>query len=134
VPAAGRFCGFCYGRLRESDVDCPFCEHAIAGYGTVNEIPQPVLKLYQAKQKTEARWVHSGAFLGLIIASVLFVVLVVWGPGILGHPAVGFTVLIGGGYVLAQLFGTLIGAQIGYRAGARKRDAMWAAYLRQRDG
>ena len=90
-----------------------------SGRPTVGEIPQEVLRAYQAKQKTEARWVHSGAFLGLIIASILFVVLELWGPGPLGHPATGFLVLIGGGYLLAQLFGPLIGGQFGYRSGSR---------------
>lgn len=134
VPATGRFCGFCYGRLRSSDTLCPFCSTAVADRETVDEIPQDVLKAYRARQKTEARWVHSGAFLGLVIASILFVVLEIWGPGPLGHPATGFLVLIGGGYVLAQLFGPLIGAQFGYRSGSKKRDALWARFLAERDG
>ena len=134
VPATGRFCGFCYGRLRADDTVCPFCGRAVAERGTVGEIPQDVLKAYRARQKTEARWVHLGAFVGLIIASVLFVVLEVWGPGPLGHPATGFVVLIGGGYVLAQLFGPLIGAQFGYRSGSKRRDALWARFLAERDG
>jgi hypothetical protein len=134
VPAAGRYCGFCYGRLRETDATCAFCGAATSERGTVNEIPQDVLKLYKTKQKTEALWVHSGAFFGLIIASVLFVWLELRGPGILGHPATGFAVLIGGGYVLAQVFGTFIGAQFGYSKGARKRDRLWTEFLARRDG
>jgi hypothetical protein len=78
--------------------------------------------------------VHGGAFFGLILASALFLWMVIWGPGLLGHPALAFGVLLLGGYVLAQLFGTLIGAQIGYRKGARRRDELWAAYLAKRDG
>ena len=31
VPIKGRFCGFCYARLRESDTVCPFCASAIVG-------------------------------------------------------------------------------------------------------
>ena len=134
VPAAGRFCGFCYGRLREADMVCGFCARDTAAYATAGEIPQEVLKAYKTKQKTEATWVHLGAFFGLIIASVLFVWLEVWGPGPLGHPATGFAVLIGGGYLLAQLFGPLIGGQFGYAAGARKRDGAWAAFLAKREG
>ena len=139
VPAAGRFCGFCYGRLRETDETCPFCSSPVAGPGSpgartvVPEIPQEVLRAYRAKQRTEASWVYGGAFVGLIVASVLFIVMVTWGPGLLGHPALAFAVLIGGGYALAQFFGPLLGGQVGYRRGARKRDAMWAAYLDQRD-
>jgi hypothetical protein len=102
--------------------------------GTVDEIPQEVLKAYKARQRSESMWVYMSAFVGLIIASVLFIVLVLYGPGLLGHPAVAFAVLIGGGYLLAQLTGPLIGGQIGYRRGSRKRDELWAAFLTQRDG
>ncbi len=133
VPAAGRFCGFCYARLQASDAVCPFCARVVAESGTVNEIPQPVLRMYKVKRDTEARWVYGLGFVGLIIAAVLFVVLELWGPGILGHPAFGFAVLLLGGYVLAQFFGTLIGAQFGYSRGARKRDRLWAAFLAERD-
>lgn len=134
VPLAGRFCGFCYARLRETDAVCPFCNTATAGRPTVAEIPQEVLKAYKAKQRTEATWVYMGAFVGLIIASIAFVWLELWGPGILGHPATGFAVLIGGGYLLAQLTGPIISGQFGYRNGARKRDRMWAEFLARRDG
>lgn len=134
VPAAGRYCGFCYARLRQEDTVCPFCSTATEARASVAEIPQEVLRLYLVKQKTEARWVHSGAFFGLIVASILFVVLEVWGPGPLGHPLVGFVVLIGGGYLMAQFFGVYVGAQIGYRKAASKRDGLWAAFLAARDG
>ena len=133
VPATGRFCGFCYGRLRDTDAECPFCAHAIAAAGTVSEIPQPVLRAYKARKDTEARWVYGMGFVGLILASVLFIALELWGPGPLGNPATGLAVLILGGYVLAQFFGTLIGAQIGFRSGSKKRDLLWGEYLARRD-
>ncbi len=134
VPAAGRYCGFCYARLRKEDGRCPFCETRTVDRPTVSEIPQDVLLAYKAKMSTEARWVHTGAFTGLITASVIFIVMVMWGPGILGHPAVAFAELLLGGYFLAQFFGPLLFAQWGYSKGARKRDAMWAAHLASRDG
>lgn len=132
VPRAGTFCGYCYGRIRPGDGVCGFCGEGSQDWPPVAEIPQDVLRMYRTKQKGEARWVHMGAMTGLVVAAALFIVLVIWGPGVLGHPAVGFTVLIGGGYVLAQLFGTFIGAQIGYRKAARKRDETWARYLADR--
>ena len=70
---------------------------------------------------------------GLLTAATLFIILVVWGPGLIGHPGVAFTVLIGGGYVFAQLFGGVFAAQIGYRRGSRKRDAAWARFLAARE-
>lgn len=133
VPAGGRFCGFCYGRLRAEEALCPFCGTATAARETVDEIPQEVLRAYLVKRKTEGRWVHTGAMVGLLLASLLFLVLIAWGPGLVGHPAVALAALIGGGYLLAQLFGTYLGAQIGYRKGARKRDAMWGAWVAKRD-
>ena len=132
VPAGGRFCGFCFGRLRPVDQDCPFCERPLAESGIAAEIPQDVLRVYKAKQRTEATWVYGMGFVGLIIASFLFVVMVLWGPGPLGHPAVGFAVLIGGGYLLARFFGEVVGGAIGYGKAIRKRDELWASWLAQR--
>lgn len=134
VPVAGRFCGFCYARLRPDDTSCPFCQTATSKRAAVAEVPQDVLQAYKAKQSTEARWVHTGAFTGLILASIIFLWMVVWAPGILGNPAVAFIELLIGGYFLAQFFGPLLFAQVGYRRGARKRDAMWAKWLEERDG
>ncbi len=133
VPAAGRFCGFCYARLRNDDTVCPFCHTATAEMPAVAEIPQEVLAAYKAKASTEARWVHTGAFTGLILASVIFILMVIWGPGLLGHPALAFAELLLGGYFLAQFFGPFLFAQFGYARGAKKRDALWAAWLAKRD-
>lgn len=132
VPVAGRFCGFCYGRLRANDEVCPFCTKLVAESGTVEQVPQEVLRAYLVRQKTEARWVHMGAFFGLIVAAALFLWQVVWAPGFLGHPALAFMVLILGGYLLAQLFGPILGGQLGYRKGSRKRDELWAEHLARR--
>lgn len=133
VPLTGRFCGFCYGRLAPAADRCSFCDAAVSEHPPVDTIPREVLLAYRAKKATEARWVHSGAMFGLLVAATLFLVLVIWGPGLLGHPGVAFVVLIGGGYVFAQLFGGIIAAQIGYRRGSRKRDALWARFLETRE-
>ncbi len=133
VPAAGRFCGFCYARLRNEDEACPFCATKTAKCPTVNAIPQEVLHAYKAKASTEARWVHTGAFTGLIVASAVFILMVMWGPGFLGHPALAFAELLLGGYFLAQFFGPFLFAQWGYKKGARKRDALWGEWLAKRE-
>lgn len=132
VPAAGRFCGYCYGRQRPEDTVCAFCGRPLAESGTVKEIPQDVLRAYKAKQRTEASWVYGMGFVGLIVASILFVVMVLWGPGPLGHPAIAFGVLIGGGYLMARYTGEVIGGRIGYPKAIRRRNEMWAAHLAER--
>ena len=134
VPAAGRFCGFCYARVRNEDTACPVCATTVADRPTVQEVPQEVLQAFKLRQSIEARWVHTGAFTGMIIASLLFIWMVGWGPGLLGHPAFAFAELLLGGYFLAQLFGPLIFGQIGYRKGTRKRDEAWAQFIARRDG
>ncbi len=134
VPRSGHFCGFCYARIAVDAEACAFCETSTAERPVSDEIPSDVLRIYKMKKSTEALWVHSGAMAGLLLAALLFVTLVVWGPGLLGHPGVAFTVLIGGGYLFAKLFGGVIAAQFGYRAGSKKRDAAWSEYLQKRDG
>lgn len=134
VPRSGHFCGFCYARIATDADACVFCETSTAERPVSDEIPLDVLRIYKKKKSLEALWVHSGAMAGLLTAALLFVSLVVWGPGLLGHPGVAFAVLIGGGYVLAQLFGGVVAAQFGYRAGSKKRDAAWQKYLEERDG
>lgn len=134
VPAGGRFCGFCYARLRTEEAVCPVCATRTAERPAVADIPQEVLRAYKLRQSTEARWVHTGAFAGMILASLIFVWMVGWGPGLLGHPAFAFAELLLGGYFLAQLCGPLICGQFGYRNGARKRDEAWARFLAGREG
>lgn len=130
VPAGGRFCGFCFGRLRPEDATCAFCERPLSQTGVSGEIPQEVLRAYKAKQRTEATWVYGMGFVGLILASFLFVVMVLWGPGPIGHPAIAFAVLIGGGYLMARWFGEVVGAVIGIPKGIRKRDELWTEWLK----
>ncbi len=131
APNSGVFCGFCFARLAEGAERCPWCATETAARATVGAVPAEVLRIYRAKKRTEAAWVYGGAMLGLLLAAAAFVGLVVWAPGPLGYP-LAFLVLIGGGYLLAQLFGPLIGAQIGYRRGSRARDRRWAAFLAAR--
>ena len=75
-----------------------------------------------------------GAFLGLLVCSAIFLWLVIWAPGFLGHPALGLGFLVLASYPLAVFFGPWLFGQVGYRKGARKRDRLWADHLRTRDG
>ena len=134
VPNAGTFCGFCFARLAAGAERCPYCGTETAPCAAAGTVPREVLRAYGAKKRTEATWVYSGALLGLMIAAALFVVLVVWAPGLLGHPGIAFLVLIGGGYVLAQIFGPLLAGQLGYRVGSRKRDRLWRRFLEAQEG
>ncbi len=137
IPNSGRFCGFCYARLARDIERCPYCGAETDARGAVEAVPREALLIYHAKKRTEERWVYSGAMFGLLIAAGVFVILVVWGTDLFGSRSialgVAFLALIGGGYLLAQLFGPLICGQVGYRRGSRKRDALWARFLEERE-
>ena len=138
IPNSGRFCGFCYARLARDLERCPSCSTEATEQSTVEAVPREALIIYRAKKRTEERWVYSGAMLGLLIAAGVFVALVVWGTDLVGSRSIAlgiaFLALIGGGYVLAQLFGPLVCGQVGYRRGSRKRDQLWAQFLEERGG
>ena len=136
VPNSGRFCGFCFARLARDIERCPYCATETTERPTVESVPQEALLIYRAKKRTEELWVYNGAMVGLLIAAGVFVALVVWGTDLVGSRSialgVAFLALIGGGYLLAQLFGPLVCGQVGYRRGSRKRDELWAAFLEER--
>ena len=136
VPNSGRFCGFCFARLASDTEHCPCCGTETAARGTVESVPREALIIYRAKKRTEERWVYGGAMIGLLIAAGVFVALVVWGTDLVGSRSIAlgiaFLALIGGGYLLAQLFGPLICGQVGYRRGSRKRDELWGQFLEER--
>lgn len=137
VPNSGRFCGFCFARLARDTERCPYCGRDTGEAGTVDAVPRDVLIIYRTKKRTEERWVYSGAMVGLLIAAAVFVALVVYGTDLVGSRpialGIAFAALIGGGYLLAQLFGPLICGQVGYRRGSHKRDELWGQFLAERE-
>lgn len=136
IPNSGRFCGFCYARLARDTERCPYCGMEAADVPTLDAVPREALIIYRTKKRTEERWVYGGAMFGLLIAAGVFVALVVWGTDLFGSRSISlgiaFVALIGGGYLLAQLFGPLICGQVGYRRGSRKRDELWGRFLEER--
>ena len=136
IPNSGRFCGFCYARLARDTERCSYCPAEAPELATVDKVPREALIIYRAKKRTEERWVYGGAMLGLLIAAGVFVALVVYGTDLVGNRSIAlgiaFVALIGGGYLLAQLFGPLICGQVGYLRGSRKRDELWGRFLEER--
>ena len=137
VPNSGRFCGFCFARLARDTERCPYCGRETGELATVDAVPREALIIYRTKKRTEERWVYGGAMIGLLIAAGVFVALVVYGTDLVGSRpialGIAFAALIGGGYLLAQLFGPLICGQVGYRRGSRRRDELWGQFLAERE-
>ena len=136
VPNSGRFCGVCFARLARDTERCPYCATERRSAQTVESVRgrrSADLSREEAQRGTvgvrgrDDRTAHRGGR--------------VRGAGGVGTDLVGsrsialgiaFLALIGGGYLLAQLFGPLICGQVGYRQGSRKRDELWGAFLEER--
>lgn len=129
-PNAGTFCGFCYARLDEGTQDCPVCDRSTADVKTVSRVPRDALRVYNAHRKKMRLWVNMFAYLGILLAVTLFIVMIVYLP----NPWVWFAVpvLFFGSWYLANLLGGGLGAQLGTRKGVPARAAAWRSLLERR--
>ena len=129
-PNAGRFCGYCYARLDPAHETCPVCGRALAAAGTLPRVPRAALRVYNAYRRAMRLWVNVFAFLGILIAVVLFLVMITYIP----NPWVWFSlpVLFFGSYYLANVLGGGIGATLGERRGRPARAALWRELLERR--
>jgi len=129
-PNAGRFCGYCYARLDDGVAACAVCGHAISEYEPVPRVPRDVLRVYNAHRKKMRLWVNLFAYLGILIAVTLFIVMIVYLP----NPWVWFAVpvLFFGSWYFANLLGGWLGALLGTRQGVPARSAAWQELLERR--
>ncbi|MGD9895034.1 MAG: hypothetical protein AB7R89_18920 [Dehalococcoidia bacterium] len=129
-PNAGRFCGFCYARLDEESMACAVCERSTVEYPPVPRVPRDALRVYNAYRKKMRLWVNLFAYLGILIAVVLFIVMIVYLP----NPWVWFAVpvLFFGSWYLANLLGGWLGALLGTRQGVPARSVAWQQLLERR--
>lgn len=129
-PNAGRFCGYCYARLDEDASTCAVCGRSAAGYPPVPRVPRDALRAYNVHRKKMRLWVNLFAYLGILIAVVLFIVMIVYLP----NPWVWFAVpvLFFGSWYFANLLGGWLGALLGTRQGVPARSAAWRQLLERR--
>jgi hypothetical protein len=130
TPNAGRFCGYCYGRLDEEQTSCPFCGRELAVVGTVDRVPRDALRVYNVHRRKMQLWVNVFAFLGIFLAIVIAGLMVTYLP----NPWLWFSVpmLFFGSWYLANLLGGGIGASIGMRQGGALRASAWQTLLQRR--
>jgi hypothetical protein len=129
-PNAGRFCGYCYTRIDERDGRCAVCGRDSAEIAPVGRIPRDVLRVYNVYRKKMRLWVNTFAYLGILLAVALFIVMIVFLP----NPWVWFAVpvLFFGSWYLANVFGGWLGAQLGARQGVPLRAEAWQRLLERR--
>jgi hypothetical protein len=129
-PNAGRFCGYCYARIEAEAARCPVCHRSTAEVAPVPRVPRDALRVYNAHRKRMRLWVNTFAYLGILLAVVLFIVMIVYLP----NPWVWFAVpvLFFGSWYLANLLGGWLGALLGTRQGVPARAAAWRTLLERR--
>ena len=129
-PNAGRFCGYCYARLDAAHETCPVCGRPVAEAGALPRVPRTALRVYNAYRRAMRLWVNVFAFLGILIAVILFLVMITYVP----NPWIWFSlpVLFFGSYYLANVLGGGIGATLGERRGTPTRAALWRELLERR--
>jgi hypothetical protein len=129
-PNAGRFCGYCYARLDPDRPACPLCGRDTRETPPVPRVPRDALRAYNAHRRKMRLWVNLFAYLGILLAVILFIVMIVFLP----NPWVWFSVpvLFFGSWYLANLLGGGLGAAIGGRQGVPLRAALWGRLLERR--
>jgi hypothetical protein len=131
APNSGRFCGYCYTPLDPARRECPNCAKAVEEWRPVSKIPTDVLAMFESLRKRESLVVNSFAYLGLLLAVVIFIVVfyfIFMAGASLWWFAVDTLLLFVGARVLAGLLGGYVGDELGFRYARRKLAEEWAAF------
>ena len=127
APNIGRFCGYCSAPLGDLE-SCGVCGETTDRTPAVDKIDRELAQIYQAKRKREGLYVHLAAWSGILLATALSILMILFLPGWTKVFAVIFLVL--GGYFAGVFFGNVLIQGIAYRAGLKmfaKRWTQWRA-------
>ena len=130
APNLGRFCGYCCTPLGSGAQSCPTCGTEVRELATREKISRPLAEIYTAKRKREGRWVHSAAWAGLILGTIISVGLIIVLPNWTKVFAIIFMIL--GSYLIATYLGNYWVQDRAFRAGLRFFAAGWE-YSAERD-
>ena len=125
-PRFGRFCGYCYARLKQEDTACRVCHRGTVQPAPVEEVPDDVLRVYMAFHRKMQLWVNVFAFVGIFIAIVLAGLVLVFLPAAFKLLAV--PVMLGGAWYFANLLGGGVGGHLGMKSGRAARARRWRAW------
>lgn len=131
APNLGRFCGYCCTPLSSAAPGCPTCGTDVVKLPPREKISRPLAEIYTAKRKREGRWVHSAAWGGLILGTVISIGLILVLPGWTKVFAIIFMIL--GSYMIATYLGNYWVQERAFRSGLRFFAAGWQEYSAERD-
>lgn len=130
APNIGRFCGYCCAPLGRAS-RCEVCGETAAQTEPLDKIDRDLAQIYVAKRKREALFVHCGAWTGILLATALSVLLIVFLPG--WTKVFAIMTLVLGGYFAGVFFGNVLAQMPAYRSGLNLFARRWSEYAASRD-
>ena len=129
APNIGRFCGYCSAPLGQLE-RCDLCGEPESRTPAVDKIDRELAQIYVAKRKREALFVHSGAWIGILLATAVSIGLIMVLPGW----TKGFAILtlVVGGYFAGVFCGNVLAQVPAYRSGLKLFARRWRDYAAAR--
>ena len=131
APNIGRFCGYCCAPLGKRS-DCEVCGEHTTSTAPLDKIDRELAQIYVAKRKREALFVHSGAWLGILLATGVSIGLIMVLPS--WTKAFAILTLVLGGYFAGVFFGNVLAQMPAYRSGLKLFAIRWGEYVAGRSG
>ena len=125
APNIGRFCGYCSAPLGQED-SCGVCGETTDRTPAVDKIDRDLAQIYHAKRKREGLYVHLAAWTGILLATGLSILMILFLPGWTKVFAIVFLVL--GGYFAGVFFGNVLIQGFAYRAGLKMFARRWTEW------
>lgn len=125
APNIGRFCGYCSAPLGQED-SCGVCGETTDLTPAVDKIDRDLAQIYHAKRKREGLYVHLAAWTGILLATGLSILMILFLPGWTKVFAIVFLVL--GGYFAGVFFGNVLIQGFAYRAGLKMFARRWTEW------
>ena len=134
-PNAGQFCNFCFDPVElknNKNKKCKNCKKNITKNNTVNSVPEEIFSMLREVRKIERHYVISFAFLGIFLSLLTGFLLVLNTTFLYSNEILGtiilFAYLLITGRLLANIFGGVIGDQLGYKKGRAKLELRWSEW------
>ena len=126
APNIGRFCGYCCAPLGNRS-NCDVCGEQTTSTAPLDKIDRELAQIYVAKRKREALFVHSGAWLGILLATGVSIGLIMVLPS--WTKVFAILTLVLGGYFAGVFFGNVLAQMPAYRSGLKLFATRWGEYV-----
>ena len=135
-PNTGNFCNYCFHPVdlsKNKTKKCNHCHKSVSKNSTVKKVPDEIFSMLRELRKIERTYVISFAFFGILLSLfsgflIIFNTKILYSNEIFGT-IILFIYLLITGRLLANIFGGVIGDQIGYKKGRKKLEFRWLNWM-----